>query len=170
MTLDALANDNWGGRERPHVRRASTPTKMLAPIGRRCWKQGCLGKGAPDVQQKGISGNTIFFAQPTADIPSMELPLAFDALVGSLKVAFARSTHDLSQAYWATVERTEYMRIVRERQQQCATVARVSVREDLAATRLPEDGVPEHVQCCMPASGRRRQSPSAFVGASFHGA
>ena len=117
MRLDALANDNWGGRERPHVRAASKATKMLASIGRCCWKQVRLGKGAPDVQQKGISGNTILFAQPTADIPSMELPPAPDALVDSLNIAFARSTQDLSQAYyanyWATVKRTEYMRIVR---------------------------------------------------------
>ena len=138
MPLYALANDNWGGRERPHVRAASKATKMLASIGRCCWKQVRLGKGAPDVQQKGISGNTILFAQPTANIPSMELPPASDALVDSLNLAFARSTHDLSQAYWATVKRSEYTRIVRERRQQCATFAHVSVRGDLAATRLPE--------------------------------
>ena len=145
MPLDALANDNWGGRERPHVRKASKATKMLASIGRCCWKQVRLGKGAPDVQQKGITGNTILFAQPTADIPSMELPPASDALVDSLNLVFARSTQNLSKAYWATVKRAEYMRIVQERQQQCATFAHVSVREDLAATRLPEDGVPEHI-------------------------
>ena len=98
---------------------------MLAYIGRCCWKQVRLGKGAPDFQQKGIKGNTILFAQPTANIPSMELPPATDALVDSLSLAFARSTHDLSQAYWATVKRSEYMRIVRERKQQCATFAHV---------------------------------------------
>ena len=108
-----------------------------------------LGKGAPDVQQKGITGNTILFAQPTADIASMELPPAPDALVDSLNIAFSRSTTDLRKAEWATIKRSEYMRIVRERKQQCATFAHVSVVENLAATRLPEDGVPDHIQCCM---------------------
>ena len=76
MPMDAPANDDWGGRKRPHVRAASKATKMLAPIGRCCRKQVRLGKGAPDVQQKGINGNTILFAQPTANISSMELPRA----------------------------------------------------------------------------------------------
>ena len=164
MPLDALANDNWCDRERPHVRAASKATKMLAPIGRCCWKQVRLGKGAPDVRQKGISGSTILFAQPTADIPSMELPPAPDAPVDSLNIAFARSTQDLSQAYWATVKRTEYMRIVRERKQQCATFAHVSVREDLAATRLPEDGVPEHIQCCMQSVEGVDRAPVRLLG------
>eukprot|EP00959_Pyramimonas_sp_CCMP1952_P428926 8983583-Pyramimonas_sp.AAC.1 len=68
MPLNVLANDNWIGRELAHVRGASKATKMLAPIGRRCWKQVRLGEGAPDVRQKGVTGNTILFAQPTADI------------------------------------------------------------------------------------------------------
>ena len=62
-----------------------------------------LGKGAPDVQQKGITGNTILFAQPTADVASMELPPAPDALVDSLNIAFSRSTRDLRKAEWATI-------------------------------------------------------------------
>ena len=60
LPLNGLTNDNWIGREKVHVREASKATKMLASLGRCCWKQVRLGKGAPDVQQKGISGNTIF--------------------------------------------------------------------------------------------------------------
>ena len=164
MPLDALANDNWGGRERPHVRAGSKATKMLASIGRCCWKQVRLGKGAPDVQQKGINGNTILFAQPTANISFMELPPPTDALVDTMNIAFARNTHDLSRAYWATVKRSEYMQIVQERKQQCATFAEVSVREDLAATRLPEDGVPEHVQVCMQAVEGVDKAPVRLFG------
>ena len=115
--LNALVNDNWIGRERVHVRGASKATQMLASLGRCCWKQVRLGKGAPDVQQKGITGNAILFAQPTADIPSMELPPARDALVGSLNVVFSGKKHNLSKAHWATVKRAEYMHIVRERKQ-----------------------------------------------------
>ena len=82
---------------------------MLAPLGRCCWKQARLGKGALDVQQKGIAGNTILFAEPTAEIPSMELSPAHDALVESLNVGFSGKAHDLSKAHWATVKRAEYM-------------------------------------------------------------
>ena len=137
---------------------------MLASLGRCCWKQVRLGRGTPDVQQKGITGNTILFAQPTADIPSMELPPASDALVDSLNVVFSGSNRDLSKAHWTTVKRAEYMRIARERQQQCATFAHVAVREELAATRLPEDGVPEHIQCCLqPVDGVDR-APVRLLG------
>ena len=82
---------------------------MLAPLGRCCWKQARLGKGALDVQQKGIAGNTILFAEPTAEIPSMELSPAHDALVESLNVGFSGKAHDLSKAHWAAVKRAEYM-------------------------------------------------------------
>ena len=143
---------------------------MLASIGRCYWKQVRLGKGAPDAQQKGINGNTILFAQPTANISFMELPPPTDALVDTMNIAFARSTQDLSRAYWATVKRSEYMRIVRERRQQCATFAHVSVRagpgRDTASRGWRAGARP----MLHAVSGRRGQSSSAFVGASIQGA
>ena len=115
MPLDACVNDNWIGRKRQRVREASEGTKMLSSLARCCWKQVRLGRGSPDVQQKAIAGNSIFFAQPTADIPSMEMPPPSDALVDSFNVVFTRSVSDLSRAHWAIVNRQEYLRIVRER-------------------------------------------------------
>ena len=164
MPLNGLANDNWIGREPVHVRGASKATKMLASLGRCCWKQIRLGKGAPDVQQKGITGNTILFAQPTADIPSMELPPARDSLLDSLNIVFSGAAHNLNKAYWATVKRAEYMQIVRDRKQQCATFADVVVREDLAPTLLPEDGVPEHLQACLQAVDGADRAPVRLLG------
>ena len=70
-----------------------------------------LGKGPPDVQQKGVCGNTIFFAQPAADIPSMELPPPTDALIDSFNVILTRSLDDLRFANWATIQRHEYMTV-----------------------------------------------------------
>ena len=120
MPLNALANDNWIGREKTHVRGASTATKMLSSLARCGYKQVRLGRGAPDVQQKAICGNTIFLAQPTAEIPSMTLPPPDEALVdGGFTAIFTRGVHDLSKAHWATVNRAEYLRIVRERQKEC---------------------------------------------------
>ena len=52
MPLIACANDNWIGRERPHVRDASKATKMLASLGRVCMKQVRL-------KQKHVTQNTL---------------------------------------------------------------------------------------------------------------
>ncbi len=164
MPLNALVNDNWIGRELMLVRNASKATKMLAPLGRCCWKQVRLGKGAPDVQQKGISGNTILFAQPTAQIPTMELPPEQGALVDSLNIVFSGAAHKLHKAYWATVKRGEYMQIVRERKLQCATFSEVSVREDVAPTRLPEDGVPDHIEACLQPVDGVDKAPVRLLG------
>ena len=50
------------------------------------------------VQEKALTSNTIFFAQPTADLPSMELPPPPDALADFLNAIFARSLHGLNKA------------------------------------------------------------------------
>ena len=65
--------------------------------------------GDPAVQEKALAGNTIFVAQPTGDVPSMQLPPPFDALVDSLNVIFTRRMHDLGKAGWAIVSRGEYI-------------------------------------------------------------
>ena len=133
--------------ERLHVREAS--------LVRCCWKQGRLGRHSdPAVQEKALTGNTIFFAQPTADVPSMEMPPPPDAFVDSLNVIFTRSLHDLSKAEWASVDREQYMRIIEERKLQCLAFSNVQVRHDLAATRLPRVGVPEHIAACRAGRGR----------------
>jgi hypothetical protein len=164
MPVHGLTNDNWIGRERPMLREASKGTKMLASLGRCCWKQVRLGRGEPDVQQKGITGNTIFFAQPTADIPSMELPPAANALVDSFNIILTRNLQDLSHATWATIKRDEYMNIVRDRKAQCATFAHVVLREDEATTRLPADGIPDHIQCCTQLVEGSSKAPLQLVG------
>ena len=119
---------------------------MLASLGRCCWKQVRLGRHSnPSVQEDALTGNTIFFAQPTAGAPSMELPPPPDAFVDSLSAIFTRSLHDLSKAEWASVDREQYMRIIEDRKLQCPAFSNVQVRHDLAATRLPRVGVPEHI-------------------------
>ena len=116
------------------------------------------------MQQKGISGNTIFFAQPTADIPSMELPPPVSALVNYMSTIFTRSLQTLQNAWWATVKRAEYMRIVRERKAECPTFANVALLEDEAATRIPQDGVPEHLQCCTQHVEGLDKAPVRLLG------
>ena len=111
-------------------------------------KQVRLGKGSPSTQQTGVSGNTIFFAQPTADVPSMELPPPTDALQDSFNIILTRSLDDLRYAEWATVEREPYMELARQRKAECPSFLHTVLREDVAATRLPERGVPEHLLNC----------------------
>ena len=165
LPINACANDNWIGRERLHVREASLATKMLASLGRCCWKQVRLGRHSdPAVQEKALTGNTILFAQPTADVPSMDMPPPPDALVDSLNVIFTRSLHDLSKAEWASVDREQYMRIIEERKLQCPAFSHVQVRQDLAATRLPRVGVPDHIFACAREVDGSERAPVHLQG------
>ena len=137
------------GREKEYVRNASKATHMLSSLARCCHRQIRLGRGSPDVEQKGISGNSIFFAQPTATIPCMELPPPDDALVDSLNIVFTRNVDNLDNAHWATVKREEYLKIVRERKQQCPAFTDDVINEEAAPQRLPENGVPAAVLHCV---------------------
>ena len=165
--LNGLTNDNWIGREKEYVRDASTATHMLSSLARCCHRQIRLGKGSPDVQQKGISGNTIFFAQPTAEIPSMELPPPDDALVDSMHIVFTRSASNLDNAHWATVKREDYLRIVRERKQQCHSFRHVVINEGAAHERLPENGVPAAVLNCVHDVDGADKAPIHLDGPAF---
>jgi hypothetical protein len=128
MPSCGLTNDNWIGREKKHVRVATSATKMLASIARCCYKQVRLGKGSPDALQKCICGNTIFFAQPAAEVPSLILAPEDSALADThFNAIFTRSVDDLSKAQWATVNRDEYLRIVMERKEECALFAKVYI-------------------------------------------
>ena len=149
VPLDALVNDNWVGREKLNVRNATVATKTLLSHGRLCMKQVRLGRGCPSTQQKGVTGNTIFFARPTADVPSMELPPPTDALQGFFNIIFTRKLDDLRYAEWATVEREPYMELARQRKAECPSFLHTVLKEDEASTRLPERGVPEHLLNCI---------------------
>ena len=165
MPVFACANDNWIGRERDCARTASRATKMLASLGRCCWQQIRLGRQKdPAVQETALVGNTIFFAQPTADVPCMELPPPQDALLDTLNVVFTRTTTDLSKAEWAVVDRASYMDLVRQRAKECPVFAHVRIREDIADTRLPERGVPEHILACAVEVEGAQHAPARLDG------
>jgi hypothetical protein len=151
MPLNAVANDNWIGREKLLVRNATRATHWLSCLGRFCWKQVRLGRGPPssgaaqpaeDVRQTGVTGNTIFFAQPTAEVPSMTLPPDEDALLDSLNILFTKSTQHLDDAEWAQVNRAEYLEIINLRKRECASFSHAVVDDAKAERVLPESGVP----------------------------
>eukprot|EP00969_Alexandrium_andersonii_P028173 1229217-Alexandrium_andersonii.AAC.1 len=62
------------------------------------------------------------------------------------------------------VGREEYMRIVRERKEQCPVFVHVELREDEARTRLPTHGVPEHILCCAQEVEGADKAPSRLAG------
>ena len=75
MPFDACVNDNLVGHERRHARESFQATKMLSSLMKCCWKPVRFGhRGDPATQEKALIGNVIFFAQPTANVPSLELP------------------------------------------------------------------------------------------------
>ena len=85
----------------------ATSAKLLEQ--RKCWRPSAGAAGSkcawatakPDVQQKGVTGNTVLFAQPTAEIPSMVLPPNRDGLAESLNVLYvqpARGTMGTGEA------------------------------------------------------------------------
>ena len=134
-------------------------------MGRACWKQVRLGRREdPGVQETGLTANSIFLAQPTADVPTMEMPPPPDALVDSFNVVFTRSLDDLSKAEWARVNRQEYMRIVTERKLQCPAFSNIKVRQDLATTRLPLEGIPEHITSCATQISGSERAPMRLDG------
>ena len=151
LPLNAVANDNWIGREKLLVRNASRATHWLSSLGRFCWKQIRLGRGPPssgaaqpaeDVRQTGVTGNTIFFAQPTAEVPRMTLPPDEGDFQNSLNVLFTKNTQRLDDAEWAQVNRADYLQIVKLRKQECASFKDVVVDDAKAERELPESGVP----------------------------
>ena len=105
MPLNALANDNWLGREKPYLRDTTEATRMLSCLGRPLIKQVRLGRAERSCQQTGIAGNTILLAQPSAKIPSMELPPPADGLADHFNVVFPGQHMDLARGRWATVNR-----------------------------------------------------------------
>eukprot|EP00959_Pyramimonas_sp_CCMP1952_P435534 9119812-Pyramimonas_sp.AAC.1 len=56
------------------------------------------------------------------------------------------------------------MRIARARKQQCATLSEVSVREDVAPTRLPGGGVPDRIRACLQPVGGADKAPVRLLG------
>ena len=125
-----------------------------------------LGHGSPELQQKGITGNTIFLPQPFVSLSSsaLELPPAADALLDTVSIAFTRSGGQLSQARWAQVNRSAYMKLVRRRQKECAAYQHAKICEDEASARLPENGVPDSVANCAQELEGLEEAPVQLSG------
>ena len=56
------------------------------------------------------------------------------------------------------------MQIVPERQQQCPAFRHVKVCPELAATRLPDNGVPEHITACATQVSGAERAPMRLDG------
>ena len=102
MPWYALANDDWLGRGREEVREASEATRWLSCLGLVCWQQLRLGSGAPDLQEKGITGHTILVAQELLTLKSetLDLPTDKDAPVDGVNKSFAGRTGKRAKVGW----------------------------------------------------------------------
>ena len=89
-------------------------------LGRGPQSRGAAHPGE-DNRQTGVAGNTIFFAQPTAQVPDMmQLPPEEGDLVDSVNILFTRSTQQLDDAEWAQVNRAEYLELIQLRKKRSA--------------------------------------------------
>ena len=72
----------------------------------------------------------------------MELPPTADAVLEDINVLFTKSTHNLENANWSQVNRSEYLEIVRLRIKECAAYSHVKINETRAKSEISEQGVP----------------------------
>ena len=151
MPAPCLANDMWVGRFPPVLSDLTASEQMLLCLGRPCYRKILLGKkGVPeDELQKGLAGNSVFLAQPTAGVAAMELPPGPTSLSDHLVIAFTgQSTADLSKAHWALVRKSKYLAAATFRKKVCPAFTEVQIKKDVSQEILPDDGVPCAVQNC----------------------
>ena len=138
----ALVNDFWLGRQHPWYQNLSLGMKMLLSSARLVMKQLFLGRGTPDEVEKGLTGNTMIFAQPEASyeqvMPNM------DAVTSGLVVLYCRSVADVSNARTLFVDREPYRRCLELRKRVCPAFQNVTI-DDSTIKSLPTIGVPEDV-------------------------
>ena len=136
----ALANACFGGRHHPLFREASLATRTLASSARLVMKQLLLGRGPDDEVHKGMTGNPMLIAQPSATYDQVlpNLPALNDRMV----VIFCRTIDDVSKAPMLFVDREPYREMVKHRKEVCPTFADIII-DDAAIDKLPNNAVPE---------------------------
>ena len=102
----------------------------------------------------------------TLNSETLDLPPDRDVLVDCVNIAFAWSAGSLAKARWAQVKRAEYMRLVSRRRRECAAYAEANVDKAAAATRLPEEGVPPHLEHCVQDIEGLEDAPVQLTGSA----
>ena len=137
----ALPNWMWLGRVHPSYKNLSLGMRLLLGRGRPVMRQLYLGRGPRDEVHKGLQGNTMIIAQPSAQYAQV-MPSVSQCL-SSLVLMFCNSVDDVSKAHTLVVERDQYAKWMQRRIEVCPTFQDVKI--DLSAMRdeLPEVGVPQ---------------------------
>ena len=151
MPAPALANDLWVGRFCKEFSSLTTAEQMLLSLGRPVFRKVLLGrKGvSPDELQTALAGNSVFLAQPTGGVPTMELPPGPDALSDHVVVAFAgQTTVNLDKAHWALVRKPKYLQAAKHRKSVCPAFKDVKINDHTQSNILPEHGVPDSLLNC----------------------
>ena len=136
----ALANSFFRGRHHPLFKEATLASRMLASSARLIMRQLFLGRGAQDEVHKGMTGNTMFIAQPS---PSYEQVLPnMSMLTEGMVILFCNSIDDVTRAQMLVVNREQYRGMVQHRQKVCPVFANTRIAEDVI-DELPESAVPK---------------------------
>ena len=99
-----------------------------------------LGRGPRDEVHRGLQGNTMIVAQPSAQYKQV-VPDASHALAG-LTVMFCQSIDNVRKAHTLMVQPEQYMAAMRRRILVCPTFENVSLDEEAVNRELLSDGVP----------------------------
>ena len=102
------------------------------------------------MSEKGLSGNTMIIAQPTARYEQVMPDLV--GVSERLVVLYCRSVADVRKAQVLMLEREPYKRCLELRRRVCPAFSSIVVCAD-AAEKLPESGVPQQfveAAVCVP--------------------
>ena len=99
-----------------------------------------LGRGPRDEVHRGLQGNTMIVAQPSAKYKQV-VPDVNHAISG-LTVMYCQSVDEVSKAHTLTVQPEQYTPAMRRRIQVCPTFENVHLDEEAVNQQLPAEGVP----------------------------
>ena len=136
----ALVNWMWLGRVHPLFRDLTLAMRLLLGLGRPMMRSLYLGRGPRDEVHRGLQGNTMIVAQPSA-VYTQVVPDVNHALTG-LTVMFCKSVDDVSKAHVLTVQPELYVPAMRRRILVCPTFENVKLDEEAVHRDLPAEGVP----------------------------
>ena len=136
----ALANWMWLGRVHHLFRDLTLAMRLLLGLGRPVMRSLYLGRGPRDEVHRGLQGNTMIVAQPSATYKQVVPDV--NHILSGLNVIFCKTVDDVSHASILMVQPEQYAPAMRRRILVCPTFANVQLDEQVVARDLPTTGVP----------------------------
>ena len=137
----ALANWMWLGRVHSSYRDLSLGMRLLLGLGRPVMRVLYLGKGQRDEVHRGLQGNSMIVAQPSATY-SQVTPNVANAM-SSLVIIFCNSVDDVTRAHTLIVNREQYKTGMQRRIQVCPVFENVSLDDETLIRDIPNNDIPQ---------------------------